>query len=108
MLTLSTAIKFNLDVSLFERLVRNGVEHVTLTHQRRMRPEIAALVQHIYPQLQNHSYVCGYGGVAGLASPLFFLDHSSPDANEPGQSSSKINVFEVGFACALAAYLVLW
>ena len=32
--------QFQLDVSLFERLIRNGAPHVTLSHQRRMRPEV--------------------------------------------------------------------
>ena len=33
--------QFQLDVSLFERLIRNGAAHVSLTHQRRMRPQVS-------------------------------------------------------------------
>ncbi len=45
------AKQHNLDVSMFERLVNNRYPHVTLTHQRRMRPEICDIVRIIYPEL---------------------------------------------------------
>lgn len=35
---------FHMDVSLFERMVKNGVEHSTLLRQRRMRPEISKIM----------------------------------------------------------------
>ena len=46
------AKRYGLDVSMFERLVRNGVQHATLARQRRMRPPIARLIQGVYPHLQ--------------------------------------------------------
>jgi hypothetical protein len=48
------ATHYNLDVSLFERLVKNQVEHVTLMRQRRMRPAISKLISPIYPKLCDH------------------------------------------------------
>ena len=55
------AKRYNLDISLFERLVRNDFPRVTLEIQHRMRPEIAELVHPlIYPVLENHESVCGY------------------------------------------------
>ena len=66
---------FNLNVSLFERLVRNGVEQVTLQKQRRMRPEISKLISPIYPKLQDHAKVQKYPSVKGVATNVFFLDH---------------------------------
>jgi len=32
------ALKYNLDISMFERLVNNNFENVMLKNQRRMRP----------------------------------------------------------------------
>lgn len=47
--------KFNLGISLFERMVNNNVQNNILGVQHRMRPEIAALVAPtIYPDLKNH------------------------------------------------------
>lgn len=44
---------YDLDRSLFERLVKDGFPMVTLELQRRMRPSIASLVRNtIYPSLQ--------------------------------------------------------
>jgi hypothetical protein len=48
------ATHYNLDVSLFERLVKNRVEHVTLQRQRRMRPAISKMISPIYPELCDH------------------------------------------------------
>ena len=44
---------YNLDCSLFERLVKEGFPVATLAEQRRMRPSIACLIKNtIYPTLQ--------------------------------------------------------
>lgn len=48
------AKQYHLDVSLFERLVMNGVEHVSLMRQRRMRPEISEMIRPLYPGLRDH------------------------------------------------------
>ncbi len=39
------AIHHHIDVSLFERLINNGSQHVTLLFQRRMHPAIASLTK---------------------------------------------------------------
>ena len=47
---------YDLDCSLFERLVTDGFPVATLQHQRRMRPSIARLIRNtIYPSLQVKS-----------------------------------------------------
>lgn len=44
---------YDLDRSLFERLVRQGFRVATLEQQRRMRPSISRLIRNtIYPSLQ--------------------------------------------------------
>jgi superfamily I DNA and/or RNA helicase len=99
------AKKFNLDVSLFERLVGAGVEHVTLRRQRRMLPPIAALLQPVYPHLVDHPHVALYPPVPGMAEPLFFLAHNSPESAD-GETRSKSNEFEAAMAHALAIHLL--
>ena len=42
------ATKYCFDVSLFERLINNEVPYVSLSYQRRMRPEFADFVRLIY------------------------------------------------------------
>ena len=66
------ATRFKLDVSLFERLVKNSVEHVTLARQRRMRPQIARLIAPIYPHLHDHPHVETFPDVLGVGRSASF------------------------------------
>lgn len=60
------AKEFNLDVSLFERLVVNGLQYFQLKRQHRMRPEIASLLRpHIYKELFDHESVTKYENIKG-------------------------------------------
>uniref|UniRef100_A0A096NNT0 Zinc finger NFX1-type containing 1 n=2 Tax=Cercopithecinae TaxID=9528 RepID=A0A096NNT0_PAPAN len=55
------AKNFNLEVSLFERLVKVNIPFVRLNYQHRMCPEIARLLTpHIYQDLENHPSVLNY------------------------------------------------
>lgn len=61
------AKKFNLEISLFERLIKNDLEYFQLKVQHRMRPEISSLlVPHIYKELFDHESVAHYDSVKGL------------------------------------------
>jgi hypothetical protein len=62
-------------MSLFERLIKNGLNHSTLSIQRRMRPEIARIMNFIYEDLNDFPDVGRYPNVSGLASNVFFFDH---------------------------------
>ncbi|KAJ8260466.1 hypothetical protein GJAV_G00182490 [Gymnothorax javanicus] len=58
------AKNFNLEVSLFERLVKLDFPFVRLNYQHRMRPEIARLLTpHIYSELENHPSVLEYENI---------------------------------------------
>lgn len=48
---------FHLNISMFERLVRNNLPHRTLLRQRRMAPEFRRLIAKSYPELQDHESV---------------------------------------------------
>ncbi|EFX71347.1 hypothetical protein DAPPUDRAFT_129702 [Daphnia pulex] len=96
-----------LDVSLFERLIKNGMEPCVLGVQHRMRPEIARLiVPSIYPTLENHSSVLEYPDVRGMASNVFFLAHTEQEV-EDNEGKSHLNPYEVDLSLALARHLIM-
>ncbi|KOB70545.1 Uncharacterized protein OBRU01_14931 [Operophtera brumata] len=67
---------FQLEVSLFERMINNGIHSRRLSVQHRMRPEIAALIcPHIYPELENHPSVYDFPDVKGMTKNLYFYSH---------------------------------
>ena len=100
------AKKYNLDVSLFERLVRNGFPHATLEYQHRMRPEIAELVKpHIYTTLSNHEAVLSYPDVRGVSTNLFFINHCQEE-KEDNNLMSHSNAHEANYLVSLCRYLL--
>ncbi|XP_073956764.1 NFX1-type zinc finger-containing protein 1-like [Choristoneura fumiferana] len=97
---------YELEVSLFERMIRNGVHSRRLGVQHRMRPELAALVcPHIYEDLRNHPSVEEFPPVKGLVNNLFFFTHDHPEQCDD-DSSSRTNTFEGDMALRLANYLM--
>lgn len=99
---------YNLDVSLFERLIAdvNFPVH-TLTTQRRMAPAISNLVrQTVYPTLQDAPNVTRYGPVPGMVHNLFFWDHDHPEKSRDAESKSFANRAEAERVVGLVAYLL--
>ncbi|KAL3693592.1 hypothetical protein R1sor_007243 [Riccia sorocarpa] len=92
-----------LDVSMFERLVEGGVEHVTLEEQRRMRPSFARLVKSLYPKLKDHESVSKYENIRGVNSNLLFFDHT---AEENSEDTSRVNTTEAKLVVELVIYLL--
>lgn len=72
------------DVSMFERLIENGMLSGTLNMQSRMRPEMVELLRPIYPHVQNHPRVQGpdHAVPACLQHSMFFWSHSHPEQAE--------------------------
>ena len=100
------AKKYHLDVSLFERLVRNGFPHSTLEFQHRMRPEIAQLVKpHIYSTLFNHSSVEEYPDVRGVSTNLFFINHHFEEKEDENLVSHS-NPHEAAYLVSLCKYFL--
>ncbi|KAF9205788.1 hypothetical protein BGZ49_003503 [Haplosporangium sp. Z 27] len=94
----------NIDVSMFERLVKNEFPFSVLNCQRRMRPEIRSLIRPIYGNLMDHESVKRYGDVRGMVDNVWFWTHAEPD--RLGTNNSHYNPHEVGIATRLAAYLL--
>ncbi|CAI8021593.1 NFX1-type zinc finger-containing protein 1 [Geodia barretti] len=103
--------KYDLHVSLFQRLIENDIPipHVTLTVQHRMRPDIASLIHPaIYSELQNGPRAIEHGKhkIAGVGHNLFFLHHEHPEKQQnPNESLSHVNIHEADFMVALCRYL---
>ena len=75
---------YNLDVSLFERMVKNGMPYERLRLQHRMRPEISKMLEHIYfsPKLENHESVMNFENIKGVARNMYFVDHAQSEVSE--------------------------
>ena len=101
------AQKYNLEVSLFERMVMNSMDCKRLSIQHRMRPEIAALTKRIYDhEIIDHESVCHFQDISGVGHNLFFIDHSHPE-NLIGGLQSYSNPHEAAFLVALCNYLLI-
>uniref|UniRef100_A0AC34F2L1 NF-X1-type domain-containing protein n=1 Tax=Panagrolaimus sp. ES5 TaxID=591445 RepID=A0AC34F2L1_9BILA len=93
------AKKFNMNVSLFERLIKNKFPYKMLNFQHRMRPEISMLMKnHFYEDLHDHDTVKGYPHVRGVTKDLFFVTHSYSETTNKQDGSHK-NEFEITILC---------
>ena len=99
------AKKYKLDVSLFERMMNVGIQCERLSVQHRMRPEIAALMKHIYDDLQNHESVEKYEDIKGMKKNMFFIDHNYLEMS-CDQTHSHVNEHEARYLVALCRYLL--
>ena len=95
---------YNLGISLFERLLNNGLPFVCLKQQHRMPPCVSQLlVPHIYSVLKNHESVLHKGQLYGLRHTLYFVKHENYESNE---DDSHKNEYEADFLTSLAIYLI--
>ncbi|KAI9457702.1 P-loop containing nucleoside triphosphate hydrolase protein, partial [Boletus coccyginus] len=113
-LTVEKGEGFDLNRSLFERLVLKGYSHETLSTQHRMRPEISAFVRELtYPELINASSTYGRPDIRGLQSNIIFVDHNHPedddslisDRADGSAKASKQNTYEVQMVLKIVRYL---
>ena len=100
--------KFELGVSLFERLILNNFPFVTLKVQHRMRPEISSLIRpSIYEELEDAEEVKKYNHVQGISKDVFFIDHTShEEPNHQKDLKSHVNKFEAEYVVELCQYLL--
>ncbi|KAL8954087.1 MAG: hypothetical protein Q9222_000066 [Ikaeria aurantiellina] len=94
-----------LDISMFERLVRNQVDFTQLTCQRRMHPEIRRGLMPIYPKLEDHPSVASRVPVPGMGEiTTYFFSHTWPEDTD--DLMSKINKTETEMIVGFFNYLV--
>eukprot|EP01133_Synstelium_polycarpum_P016310 gene16310-19398_t len=102
------AKSFKFDMSLFERIVENGMTYKTLSTQRRMVPNISQFVRPIYDKLDDHPETVTRGAtlkIRGMPSNVYFFDHKNAEALN-NNTSSVSNSFEADYVIQLASYLL--
>lgn len=105
---------YDLNRSLFERLVLAGYPHSTLAKQHRMCPEISSLVRDLtYPDLEDDPKTLGRVAPRGLQDRVIFINHEYLETNslevsdhrDEGSKGSKYNTFEVELILKIVRYL---
>ena len=100
------AQKYNLEISLFERMVMNSMDCKRLCIQHRMRPEIAALTKRFYDhEILDHETVYKFENIVGISQNMFFVDHCQPESQN-GNLQSFSNPHEATFLKYLCKYLL--
>ncbi|CAI2178295.1 2586_t:CDS:2, partial [Funneliformis geosporum] len=96
-----TAQEHGLDVSLFERWIECGGDHINLKQQSRMHPSVHELVRTLYNNVDptEHSVAENIPKIMGVPSHVFFMTHNYYDENW------KTNTFEANFVANFAFYL---
>uniref|UniRef100_A0A8D0HP35 NFX1-type zinc finger-containing protein 1 n=1 Tax=Sphenodon punctatus TaxID=8508 RepID=A0A8D0HP35_SPHPU len=98
--------KYFLGISLFERMVNNGIPYVQLLCQHRMRPDISQLlVPFFYKELRDHQVVTTYENIKGLERNVYFIQHTEKESHN-AESESYSNKFEASFLALLSRYLL--
>ena len=113
-LTIEKGEGYDLNMSLFERLVVTGYPHTSLIKQHRMRPEISVLVRRLmYPDLEDDAKTSDRPNIRGLQSNIIFVNHEHPevdfnsvsDRRDEGSKNSRQNVFEAEMVLRTVRYL---
>nr|XP_014275989.1 NFX1-type zinc finger-containing protein 1 isoform X2 [Halyomorpha halys] len=99
---------YDLDVSLFERMMRCGMKCSTLTEQHRMRPEIASLLSPtVYQKMKYHPVVLNLPKIRGMQRNIFFINHEVAENKKKDDEHSYSNRYEADFLLGIANYLCL-
>ncbi|RYP20847.1 hypothetical protein DL765_002581 [Monosporascus sp. GIB2] len=113
-LTVEKGDGYDLNMSLFERLIRQGFRHTTLRKQHRMDPEISRFPRALtYPDLEDGDRTAGRPMIDGLLDRVIFVNHEYPETELPsiadrrdvGFKASKQNEFESMMVLRLVRYL---
>ncbi|KAK8177442.1 P-loop containing nucleoside triphosphate hydrolase protein [Phyllosticta citrichinensis] len=113
-LTVERGDGYDLNRSLFERLILAGFPHTTLTSQHRMHPEISKLVRHLtYPNLRDALRTSDRLPLRGIQDRVIFLNHTHLEDSEKrtgerrgeGSSVSKKNEYEADMVLQIVRYL---
>lgn len=113
-LTVEQGNGYNMNESLFERLVVSGAPHTTLLKQHRMAPEISSLVRDLtYPDLVDAPGTLDRATLQGFQKRVMFVNHSYrerdcsgiADEKDSTATASKQNLFEVQMVLQVVRYL---
>ncbi|KAI0020648.1 P-loop containing nucleoside triphosphate hydrolase protein [Xylariomycetidae sp. FL0641] len=113
-LTVEKGNGYDLNMSLFERLILQGHKHTTLRKQHRMVPEISLFPRALtYPDLEDAPKTKGRPPIKGLRDRVVFINHehsesqrsSIMDKLDADTKNSKENDHEAGMILSIVKYL---
>jgi hypothetical protein len=113
-LTIEKGDGYNLNMSLFERLVVSGFPPSVLTTQHRMRPEISALVRQLtYPELEDAPTTQNRPSLRGFQNNIMFISHNHSEVNnvnivdrgDGNAKASRQNEYEADMVLRCVRYL---
>jgi hypothetical protein len=105
---------YDLNLSLFERLILQGCPCTTLQKQHRMHKDISFFPRTLtYPELQDGPGTLSRDPIQGLMDRVIFIDHEHPetflegvaDMRDPNQNRTKQNEFEAKMCLRVVKYL---
>ncbi|KAL7798766.1 P-loop containing nucleoside triphosphate hydrolase protein [Trichoderma afarasin] len=113
-LTVEKGEGFDLNVSLFERLIRQGHRFAVLQEQFRSHPDISQFARLLaYPELKDVPKTHHYKPIRGLQKRVVFVHHEHPeeqlinvsDRRDPTSKASKKNAYEAEMVLKTVKYL---
>lgn len=113
-LTVEKGDGYDLNRSLFERLILQRHPHTTLRKQHRMHPDISLLVRELtYPHLEDDPKTSTREPIRGLNDRVIFVNHNQPelhneriaDRRDQASKSSKENDFEARMVLKTVRFL---
>lgn len=105
---------YDLNMSMFERLIVQGYPHTTLERQHRMHPAISLFARALtYPHLLDGPRTSERPAIEGLQDRVIFVNHEHPetqnsaiaDKRDPTAKASKENQFEATMVLRMVRYL---
>ncbi len=113
-LTVEKGAGFDLNRSLFERLVMEGFPHTALSKQHRMCHEVSHIIRNItYPDLLDADATQKRPDLRGFQDKVVFVNHERSELDlskvwekrDPTSRGSKQNPFEIQMVLGLLRYL---
>jgi hypothetical protein len=113
-LTVESGEGYDLNLSLFERLIKQGKPHTTLVEQHRMRPEISKFPRLLtYPNLRDASTTKLRPNIKGLQDAVIFIHHPNEESDDEllldrrdmGAKKSRMNEFEAQMVLSIVKYV---
>ncbi|CAK7215191.1 hypothetical protein SBRCBS47491_002399 [Sporothrix bragantina] len=113
-LTVEKGDGYNFNMSLFERLIRQGCTYTTLHKQHRMHQDISVFPRALtYPELLDAPSTLTRAEIIGLRDRVVFVHHEHPETQldraverrDPDATPTKQNAFEAEMCLRLVRYL---
>jgi hypothetical protein len=105
---------YDLNVSMFERLIRHGHDFTTLSRQHRSHPDISSFAKMLaYESLEDVEQTRAREQIRGLETRVAYVHHEQPedavkgalDRQDPTSKATKANTFEAQMVLKMVKYL---